>query len=387
MNSDNTYVYVAATQVSPVVMQFNAADLTAVKSVTLVAGSISSIYFYGTERILVNTLNALSTSYQHTALDMSSSPGSKLWSKVFGCLITCTSPVTPMLSIIWTPTSTGYQLLRESNEALFYGVNLSNGNAATSFYVTSISKSNLYPADLSYAEGGTKIFILMRHNDGFHLFEFTPSTNTFSTALISTTFTSYYIGMRNGFTYFAGILKTNSNAHIAKILGTGNLNQGQIFTLATNAATFAVAGGLKGYNLATDITVVVTPLAAPVVTDGIMTFYNPGTYTQSPTGVFNSDIVYQDGLDEKLYIQESKTGQVKFGYPCSKSGSNTISSTLIGHYTTGTYPTWISLNPDYVHINFVSPAFTGVSDVYYFGVRSTILGENIQEYGTITVYR
>ena len=84
MNSANTYVYVAATQVSPVVMQFNVADFTVVKTIALVAGSISSIYFYGTERLLVNTLNDFSTSYQHSVLDMSLPVGSNLWSKVFG---------------------------------------------------------------------------------------------------------------------------------------------------------------------------------------------------------------------------------------------------------------------------------------------------------------
>lgn len=65
-----------------------------------------------------------------------------------------------------------------------------------------------------------------------------------------------------------------------------------------------------------------------------------------------------------------------------------MTSTLIAHYSTGTYPAWVSLAGDYENINVsTAPAFTGTSDNYYFGIESIIYGESIKQYGTITIYQ
>lgn len=292
-----------------------------------------------------------------------------------------------MVSIMWESTNKAFQLVIESGDPIFYGIDTSTGALSGSFYVTSPSVSNKYSADLSYSENGSSIFILVRHDSGFHKFDYNVGSNTFSTALISTTFRSYYIGMNDGFVYYAGLLISNSNAHIAKLVGSGSLNQGQVFTLSTSSDTFSVASPLKGYSISTDATILVAQFTTFGVTAGSMVFASPGTYTQSGSGVFHSDIVYRNGNLEDLYVQEGKTGSTSFGFPCSISGANSITSSLISHYNGQTLPSWISLAGDNENINYVAPAYTGSSDVYYFGVRSVILGENVDEYGTITVYR
>jgi hypothetical protein len=387
LSSDDSYVYLSGFQASPIIIQFNLSDLSSVKAVSIVSGSISSIYHYGTQKVFVNLVQTLNVGYQHSAIDMSTTPGSKLWGVAYGWLVLCTAAVTPMISIMWESTSKAFQLVIESGDPIFYGIDTSTGALSGSFYVTSPSVSNKYPADLSYSENGSSIFILVRHDSGFHKFDYNVNTNTFSTALISTSFMSYYIGMKVGFVYYAGLLISNSNAHIAKLVESGSVNQGQVFTLSTSSDTFSVASGLKGYSITTDATILVAVFTTFGVTAGSMTFSSPGTYTQSGSGVFHSDIVYRNGNLEDLYIQESKIGSTNFGFPWSTSGSNSISSSLISHYNGQTLPAWISLTGDNENINYVAPAYTGSSDIYYFGVRSVILAENVDEYATITVYQ
>lgn len=59
---------------------------------------------------------------------------------------------------------------------------------------------------------------------------------------------------------------------------------------------------------------------------------------------------------------------------------------MIPYPTASSYPSWISINPDYEHIDVSAPSY-GTSNVYYFGVRSVIFGENVDKYATITVYQ
>ena len=97
-------------------------------------------------------------------------------------------------------------------------------------------------------------------------------------------------------------------------------------------------------------------------------------------------IVYRNGFEATLYVQENYVGKISFEYPCSISGTNSIISSLIAHPLTGAYPSWISINTDYEDINVIAPSYGG-SNTYYFGVRSIIFGENVDKLATITVYR
>lgn len=84
MSSDDSYVYLGGYQGSPIIIQFNLSDLSSVKSISIVTGSISSIYYFGTQKLFVNLVMVLNAGYQHTALDMSTTPGSKLWGVAYG---------------------------------------------------------------------------------------------------------------------------------------------------------------------------------------------------------------------------------------------------------------------------------------------------------------
>ena len=276
-------------------------------------------------------------------------------------------------------------MLVEGGKPVFFVVNLSTGAVSGSFYKSAMTQTSITATDLVYTGSSTTIYILVRYSGGFHKFEYDPSSSTFSVGMQNTAVTGYFAAVMNGFTYFGGQLISNSNAFIAKIIGNGSIIQQHTFVLSSTSDTFVVDTS-SGYGLSSDITIIVTAGINPIATSGTLTFVSPGSYTQSSTGIFKSDIVYRNGFQESLYVQENYSGKVEFQYPCSLSGSTSVSSTLIAHPTTGTYPSWISLNSDYENINVVAPAYSG-SNVYYFGVRSVIYGENIDKYATITVYK
>jgi len=83
ISPDDSYVFVSMGLLTQAIIQFNLADLTSVKSVSLVCSDISTIYYYGSQMIFVNSISALNN-YQHSVIDMSSAPGSKLWGRAFG---------------------------------------------------------------------------------------------------------------------------------------------------------------------------------------------------------------------------------------------------------------------------------------------------------------
>ena len=77
---------------------------------------------------------------------------------------------------------------------------------------------------------------------------------------------------------------------------------------------------------------------------------------------------------------------IKYTFPCSISGTTTITSSIVADPSTGTFPSWVSVNPDYLHLNVNSPSY-GTTNDYTFNIRSEILGVNVDILTTITVYK
>ena len=77
---------------------------------------------------------------------------------------------------------------------------------------------------------------------------------------------------------------------------------------------------------------------------------------------------------------------ISCSFPWSISGSTSISSIIVADPATETYPSWISINADYLHLN-VNTLSYGASNDYTFVIRSAILGQNVDQYTTITVYK
>ena len=385
LSPDNSSIYLAGYSTGPVLIQLSFSDLSIITTKTHSSLQIVSIYFYSSSMLLVNSINLLNTNYQISAVDMNLSIGVLSWGIKFGWLILCSTPSTPIISMIWTPTNQAFQLLIEGGKPVFFIVNLSTGTISGSFYKSSMSQSSITTADLVYTQTTSTIYILVHHSTGFHKFEYYPSSGTFSSGMTNSAITGYFAAVRNGFTYFGGQLISNSNAYITKIIGSGGIVQQQTFTFTSTSDTFIVNTS-SGYGLSSDITILAVTGVNSLTIAGSINFVSEGSYAQSASEIFRSDIVYRNGFQDTLYVQENYNGKIQFEYPWSISGTNVISSTLIPHPATGTYPSWVSLNTDYENINVIAPSYGG-SNLYYFGVRSVIFGENIDKLATITVYQ
>ena len=307
-------MYVSGDSTVPTILQINVSTLAVVSSKTHTSGQIVSLYSYGSQMLFVNSINSGGAKYQNTLLDMSLSIGSKQWGVRIDCVLFCSGIQSPMISLIWTPTNRAFQLAVEGGYPLFYVLNLSNGSVVGTLFRSVFTSSNLYAADLAYTEYTNTVYILVRHSSGFHIFEYYTNTNSFNNARRSTTYTSYFVAMMNGYTYFGGKINANSAAHVGKVLGRGTLNQDQVFTLTSTSITFT-SDGILGYGVYSDSSIAVAAISNPSTSTGTISFVSPGSYTQSGTGSYRSDIVYLNGFSETLYVQSEYVGTIAFGYP------------------------------------------------------------------------
>ena len=142
LSSDNTSIYLAGFSTGPVLIKLNLSDLTIVSTMTHSSLQIVSIYAYSSSMLLVNSINVLNTNYQISAVDTSTS--SLTWASKFSWLIACSTPSSPVLSLIWTSTNQVFQLLIESGVPVFFAVNLSTGALSGSFYQKLEFKFSVY---------------------------------------------------------------------------------------------------------------------------------------------------------------------------------------------------------------------------------------------------
>lgn len=376
--------------ISATVMMIDVNDLSVVKASNFtISNQISYAYPFTTagsqHMVLVGLKALLGGDYQIAAIDFDNMLLPLIWGKKFYggfCLIGC--PVTdfPAYSLIHQSLLRSYQLTIWDDKPLFFTVNLNNGNVVGSFYHTSLGQANMKIVDMAFNEAKTTVYILIKHNNGFHIFPFYPTTSTFGTTKTSTTLEIQFVTSMNGYVYYGGQIKSNQNAFITNIPGEGNFNQNSVFALSSSASTFTT---VSGYSLNTDILMIVTILLSFSSSTSSVPFVPAGTYVSSSVNTFSSDVIYQGGFRETYYVQENYSGQLVFSLPCSLSGSTPITSTIIAHPDTGTFPAWVALNADYQHIDVTAPAFTGSND-YFFAVRSVILGENVDKLVQITVY-
>ena len=384
LSSDNTYAYFSLVSVAlSYVCRVLVSDLSMVDAKQHTSLNIVSIYSYGAYNVLINSIATLPSTYQITGVNMNTSSGSMQFGMKFGWTLLCSISTTYIFSLVSSSSSQSFQLVLESGKPVFFGVNLSTGSVSGSFYYSNLSKTSIFPSDIVYADTTSIIYILVRYSTGFTKFEYYPNTNTFSTGREITTIAWYWASAINGFSYFGGQYILSSDAQFSKILGNGDYSQDSLFIFSSTSDTFTVK---TGYSLASDITIIISQSSGFSTSTGTLAFYNPGTYTTSGSESAYSDLIYDGGTQQTIYVQENYSGSISFKYPWSVSGSTSVSSSLISYPNQGTYPSWISLNIDYQHINIAAPVYGGVN-IYYFGIRSVILSQNIDAYGIIEIYK
>ena len=164
LSADNTYAYFTTVSVGlSYIWRVLVSDLSMVDAKLHSSLNIISIYSYGTSNVFINSIATLPSAYQITGADMSVSSGSKQYGFKFVCSLVWSISTTQIVSMIWTSTSTSYQLVLESNKSVFFGVNLNTGAVSGSFYASNLSKSGVVPSDILYSETTNSSYILVRY--------------------------------------------------------------------------------------------------------------------------------------------------------------------------------------------------------------------------------
>jgi len=281
-------------------------------------------------------------------------------------------------------------MVMEDGEIVFYTINLSTGALFySSFYKTSLPDSSVNIGDITLAMTDNKINIIGRGDSLTYYLQYDFSTNTFMNAKSVSGYHTYFACSTTTHTYFGGAETVGSTAHITRILGdkyNSNYDQDHDFVLSDTSESL-VSDGLFEYSLGSDTSITVVSIINPSTATSSLAFVDPGTYTESVNGNYQSDLVYQNEEPETFYIQENYSGTLSFDFACSISGLNSITSVVSVHPTSTPYASWVSMNGDGLNLDVVAPSFIGTGDTYYFSIDSTVFGETVQKTASITVFR
>ena len=281
LSNDGVYIYVSGIYLlNSLVTMINTSTMSVVFSQTHTSSPVSNLvpFTTGTSQynLILNTVALIGSYYQITALDMTQPLIAKSWGMKFndGWILLWPTAAPPVISLIHQSLSLSYQLMIYNSIPTFYAITLSTGALSGSFYKANLGQTGMIAMDMKFSDDQSTVFIIIKHNNGFHIINYYPSTVTFSNALTSSSFEINYVTMMNGYLYFGGQIKSNLNAFITDIPRIGNYAQNSAFTLTSTATTFTVLTGT--YSIIPDILIITAQLIGPITSPGSISFVNPG---------------------------------------------------------------------------------------------------------------
>ena len=382
LKNDESEIYVAGVHSSNKVFTLNSADFAVIQTMSATMFTLSSIYSYsisGAEKLLINGNPLLGLAYEFIGADLGSN--TKDWGKSLTCLLTC-SASEYIKSLILNTTDQSIQLTLVSGTPIFYIIDLVDGSVSGSFYKANLGESNMIPSDLSYSATNNTVIILIKHNDGMHKIEYDISTSSFTSSYTISTEYGYFIKENIGMLYIGGNVVATNAIFITKLIGNGENSLNSDFVMTLDASTFTSSGLHSIFN---GLGLSVSTSSGPSSLVSSLTFTDPGVYTISTIDSSSSDVVYQGGFTQTIYIQESYTGLFPFDFPWSISGATSITSSIIAHPSTGTFPAWVAVHTDNENLDVTTPSID-LGTTYYFSTRSVILSENVDQEVTLIIY-
>ena len=291
-SNDGVYLYISGIYLlNTVVVMLNASSMSLSFSQTHTTLQVTNLVAFTTGssqyNLILNTVSLLGSDYQISALDMTQPLLAKSWGMKFsdGCVLLWPSAAPPVLSLIDQTLSLSYQLMIYNSIPMFYAVSLATGALSGSFYEANLGQTGMLAMDMKFSDDASTVFIIIKHNNGFHIINYYPSTTTFSNAKTSTTLEINYVTMVNGYLYFGGQIKSNLNAFITDIPRIGNYGQNSAFTLTSSISTFTLSVGT--YSIVADITIIVAQWLGPILSAGSVAFVNPGKFSYFGAFILN----------------------------------------------------------------------------------------------------
>ena len=228
---------------------------------------------------------------------------------------------------------------------------------------------NLEVVDISYSETFEKVFLAISFGTALFKMEYNPITITVDSSYLGNIYGVGFIKEQSSFTYIGMMNAASGTTLIAKLLGNGENTLNTAYSMMVRPET--LTPDMTGTYSIVDNLPLTTGLAIPLtITSTALVAISPGTYQSNSSS--RSNVAFQTQTPVSIYVQENFNGLVDFEFSCS--ASVTITADIVAHPDTGTFPSWVSVDPGMAHLNVSAPAF-GQTNVYYFNVQETITGQ------------
>lgn len=288
-----------------------------------------------------------------------------------------------MLSVVLDNFGITLQVGDKAGTPIFYAMNLVDGSLNTTFYQANLGETGTIAADMTYSSVNNRVYILIKHDNGFSKIDFDPSTSSFSTSFKSSDRHAYFIQEVNGLTFMGGNIIANGENFISQYERTRDYSKNLDFILSPNSSTFVIVSGMTS---ASETVSVLSVAAIPASGNYSFSQASAGVYTPYVIDSYSSDIVFQGTYSETLYVQESYSGSMLYNFPCSISGGTAVSSSVIPDPVTASIVTWVSISNDGSSLNVTAPTIAS-GTTFHFGTRSMIAGVNVDKSVTLVLYQ
>ncbi|CAI2379352.1 unnamed protein product [Moneuplotes crassus] len=373
-SNDHSSIYVSGKLLStPHVFKIGYSDFstTSVTAIPVSLNSVYSIHSYmsSSQELLMITGSVTSPTQAYSLLSVQYDTATQQWAKKIGCPASCVlSGANDALILESNNKVISYFL---DTEPIIYVSNLDDG-ALVGSYVPDFTQTNLEISSMAYATSFSKVFVLMKYNNGAYKIEYDPSTNSFSNAYVSTAILPGWILEAGGHTLIgSGVPSSSSVIAMSRLASNGIYGQNTEVSFVSTSGTFT---SLTGYSYSDDASSFVSS-GPSSITKGFSSVTSLVLLPSLPTSDLSgeSEVIFQ-GEEYILDTTVETTGNIPNFFPCSISGATSISSIIDTHSNGEPKPAWVTVGADSLSFDYTVPS-SADGQTFYFTGKSTVDGK------------
>ncbi|CAI2386383.1 unnamed protein product [Moneuplotes crassus] len=374
LSSDHSNIYVSGKLSStPRVFKIGYGDFstTSVTSIPVSLNSVYSIHSYVSsgQELLTITGSVTSPAQAYSLLLVQYDTATQQWAKKIGCPTACVLAGTNDALVLESDNKVISYFL--DTEPIIYVSNLDDG-ALVGSYVPDFTQTNLEISSIAYSTSFSKVFVLMKYNNGAYKIEYDPSTNSFSNSYVSTTIMPGWILEAGGHTLIgSGVPSSSSVIAMSRLASNGIYGQNTEVSFVSTSGTFISS---TGYSYSDDATAFITTTPSSI-SKGFSSVSSlvllPPADTNDLRG--ENEVIFQ-GEEYILDTTVNTTGNIAAFFPCSISGTTTITSVIDPHSNGEPKPAWVTVGTDSLSFDYTVPSSAG-GQTFYFTGKSTVDGK------------
>ncbi|CAI2386163.1 unnamed protein product [Moneuplotes crassus] len=373
-SDDYSSIYVSGkVSSSPHVFKIGYADFgtTSITSIPVSMNSVYSIHSYvssGQELLMISGA-VTSPTQSYSLVSVNYDTATQQWAKKLDCPTACVLTGTNDALVLESHNRVVSYFL--DTKPILYVSNLADGTLVGS-YVPDFTQSNLEISSITYSASFSKMFLLMKYDTGAYKLEYDPATGSFSNAYVSTAIRPGWILEAGGHTLIGSGVHSDADVMgVSRLASNGEagINTDVTFTSTSNSLVAST-----GYSYSNDATLFVSAVSGAVTKESS----NVGTNNLPATKIsntldFESEVIFKTE-NYVLDTSAGATGNIPNFFPCSISGSTSISSAIDAHLNGQPKPSWITVGADLLSFDYTVPSSAG-GQTFYFTGKSTVDGQ------------